>query len=203
MKIDASKVMLYVKVIFYIIVIFGIFSFGYGLYSTRGNWSVELAGIPTIEYLSPSEAAVRISLDIYNPSGNEIRASNLWFSVYVDGNYIGEGFVPYVILKPGHNIVNVSVSFNLLDIPCSLAEAIKSDSSVNITVKGYVMFQILLYGKINYRQLIVPFSYTVEKVELPDLPPGASNIITLVNMVCKYPDRVLSFLDLLGLPSFP
>ncbi|MCE4608895.1 MAG: hypothetical protein F7C36_00735 [Desulfurococcales archaeon] len=193
-----SSIISYLKLAFYIVVIFGLITYGYGLYVSSKDWKIEVVGVPRIDYVSPSEVKVTSMLEIYNPSGDTMTLYNVWYSIYIDNYYVGEGFLPYVILDPGDNRINTSITIDILDLPCNVARALSSDNTINITVKGYAVFQLKLYGKINYKQLTVSFDRTINDVEFPDAPPGASEMLRLIVAVCDSPQDIVTIITSMG-----
>ena len=193
-----SKIVSILKIMFYVVVIFGLVTYGYGLYVSSNDWRIEVEGVPRIDYVSASEVKITTTLNIYNPSRNNVKLYNVWYSIYIDNYYIGEGFIPYVNLRPGNNKINTSITIEILDLPCNVARALSNDNTINITVKGYAVFQLKLYGKINYKQLTVSFNKTIRNIEFPDAPSGANEMLRLLVTVCDSPHDIVTIITGMG-----
>ncbi|MEB3759682.1 MAG: hypothetical protein GSR72_06880 [Desulfurococcales archaeon] len=200
---NVSKIISILKVMFYIVVVFGLVTYGYGLYVSSNDWRITVDGVPRIDYVSGPEVKITTTLDIYNPSGNNVNLYNVWYSVYIDNYYVGEGFMPYVILHPGNNKINTSITIEILDLPCNVARALSNNDTINITVKGYAVFQLKLYGKINYKQLTVSFNKTISNVEFPNAPPAADEMLRLLVTVCDSPQDIVTIITSTGGSQYP
>ncbi|BEP18369.1 hypothetical protein PYJP_17210 [Pyrofollis japonicus] len=177
-----GKAMSALKAIFYLVVIAGIAFFIVDLYYTRSGWSTSLAEKPEIQ---PQGTNIRINLvlDIYNPSHSEVRAKLVWYSIYLDNEYVGEGLKPYLDLKPGHNKVRLSVTIDTLRLPCAVAEAL-SKGNVTVSVKGYAIITLMLFGKVGYKDITVPINTQPYK-EAVKLDPVTKRALGIVTAMCE------------------
>ena len=152
------------------------------LYYTRGGWSVALAERPEIV---PHGTYIRVNLvlDIYNPSHSEIKAKLLWYSIYLNNEYVGEGLKPYLLLEPGHNKVRLGIDIDTLRLPCAVAEAL-AKGTVTVRVKGYAIVTLMLFGKIGYKDITVPID-TKPYSEAISLDPATKKALGVVAALCE------------------
>jgi hypothetical protein len=179
----AGKVLAALRALFYIAVIVGVALFVADLYSSRAGWSVALAEPPRV---SPEGASLRIQayLDIYNPSHSTVRAKLVWYMVYLGDEPVGQGLIPYLDLKPGHNRVPVFVTVDLLHLPCAVVGSLAKERSVAVSVRGYATVTLMLFGRIGYRDVTVPFNTTVYRVEVP-LDPVSEKALSFAGLLCQ------------------
>jgi len=171
-----------VRAIFYIIVLLGVIFFVADLYYTRAAWHVSLAERPEI---TPQGTQIKVTLvlDVYNPSHSTVKAKLLWYSIYIDDNYVGEGLKPYLVLKPGHNRVRLSVIIDPLHIPCAALDALSKGKAV-LQVKGYTIITLMLFGKIGYKDITVPINTKPEQISIA-ITPTLQKALGLAAALCK------------------
>ncbi len=192
---NKGKIFNIIKIIFYIIIILGIVVYGLDLYTTRGEWRAALNEPPTISIASTSEIEVQANLTIYNPSHSRVQAKLVWYNIYLDNVYVGDGLIPYLTLNPGNNTVVLKTRINILNLPCATIKALSQDKPINITIKGYLIASIQLYGKIGYKDVTVPFNTTVYTVEPPRIPQATQELLKLSYTICTSPNKILEIIN--------
>ena len=177
-----SRVVGLLRALFYLAVAVGLVVWLWDLYVSQQGWSVGLAEAPRV---APEGTNLRIGLvlDVYNPSGSTVRAKLVWYNIYMNGYYVGEGLIPYLELRPGHNIVRASVDVDVLHLPCAVARAL-SQGRVSVDVKGYAMVTLMLFGRIPYRDVTVPIKATPYQWR-PSLDPATRNAVRFVDALCR------------------
>ncbi len=163
-----GKAMNALRALFYIVVILGIVFFIADLYYTRSGWQVTLAQRPEITPVG-TQLKVTLVLDVYNPSHSTVKAKLLWYSLYLDNNYVGEGLKPYLELRPGHNKVRLSLLIDTLHLPCAVVDAL-AKGRVTLEVKGYTIITLMLFGKIGYKDITVPINTKPTSIEIKTTP---------------------------------
>ena len=179
----ASKALLVLRVIVYLIIIGGAALWGYGLYKTRGQWSYRLSGRPAMNYEPPYTLKVTVPLEIYDPAG-PVMAKLVYYQVYINGYPAGSGLIPYVHLVKGWNNLTVTTEVDLSQVTCGLAHALAQGENVTITVKGYAMVDIKTVGGLTWKTITVPFSKEAGQVETPQLSGPARLLIGFYDRLC-------------------
>jgi len=191
----AGKIVSILKILFYLFVIIGVVVYAVDLYSTRGEWRAEIVEPPQVSLESTSQLRVTATVRIYNPSHSTVQAKLIWYNIYVDGQYVGQGFIPYLKLKPGNNTLKVSTTINLASLPCTAITALEDNGSINVSVSGYLIATIELYGKLGYRDVTVPFNTTVYTVQTPRLTGPARDYLKILGLACKSPSTLWSIIE--------
>ncbi len=183
---SASKALLALKVIFYLVVIAGVALWAYGLYETRGEWSYRIAGAPEASYTPPYTLHVAVPLQVYDPAG-PVTAKLVYYEVYINGYPAGEGLIPYINLEKGWNNMTISVDIDLSRASCGLAHALASNENITIRVKGYAMVDIKTFGGLTFKTITVPFDKVAKNVAAPKLGSPASDLLKIYDAICSNP----------------
>jgi len=179
----ARRALRVLKALLYATIVAGIVFFAVDLYTTQSGWRVELAGPPRV---TPLGAVVEIEapLSIYNPSHSRVVAKLLWYSVYLGGEPVGQGLIPYLVLNPGPNRVSVDLKLDIVHMPCAAVENLANRGEIDISVKGYAMVTVMLFGRLGYRDIVVPFNTTAYRVKVP-LPPASRAALRIAAAMCS------------------
>ncbi len=189
------KILTAIKVMFYLIVISGIVVYALDLYTSRGNWSVNLQRTPEISVEPPTTLRVSIDLKVLNPSHSKVVIRDLWYNIYINGLFSGEGFKPYVVLSPGNNTLRLVTSFDLNRLSCSLAETFYRGENVSIYISGYAIANLMVFGKFSFRSVMVPFNVTAKEVKVPKLPETARSFLYVYIYYCQHSTEIEKILS--------
>ncbi len=191
-----GKILMAAKALFYIFLLVGVTLYLVGLYESRGEWKIELAGAPNVGVSGPTLLTVNIPVKIYDPDG-PVTAKLVYYRLYVNNEYAGDGFTPYLDLKPGWTEHRFRVDIDVSKVGCGVATALSKGQPVEMRVEGYAMVDLKAFGKIPWKTVTVPFNYTVENVSIPTLPLGARSMLEISLYVCNNSERVLNILGIL------
>ncbi len=184
------KVITALKVIFYVIVIIGIVVYALDLYTSRGRWSASLQRPPEVSVQPPSTLNVLVDLNVYNPSHGKVVVRDLWYNIYINNYFVGEGFKPYVVLFPGNNTLRLSTSIDLSRFPCPLAETFYNGENMTISVSGYAIANVMLFGKLSFRSVMVPFNVTAKEIKVPKLPEVTRSLLYVYIYYCQHSSEI-------------
>lgn len=183
-----------VKNAIYLVVIVGVAVYLYQLYVTAGQWQVELSDMPKIGLESPTQLKVTVPVKVYNPA-DRVFARLVYYKVYVEGYYAGDGLIPYLDLPPGWSEHRVSVVIDLDRVGCGLAKALSSKSNVTVEVQGYLMVDLKAFGVVTWKTVTLPFNATAAEVEVPALSEQAASLLSLYTLICDEAPRLVSVLS--------
>lgn len=167
----------------YAIIIIGVILYVAELYFTANQWSASPAGIPSISFESPTVIRVTVPVEVYNPS-DRVTAKMIYYRVYVEGYYVGDGFIPYLDLPHGKSTHNISLSIDLWKAGCGLSKALLSNSNVTVEVNGFLMVDLRAFGVITWKTVTIPI-HVSQEVAVPQLPMEAKALLTLEQAVCS------------------
>ncbi len=177
-----SRILGTVKTVFYIILILGVAVYLYDINRAAGEWTVEV-GRPEIYPAGITSVEMRIPLEIYNPS-DKIMAKMIYYRIYVNDYYVGDGFQPYLDLPPGWSNHTLQFRVDLTRVGCGLASTLSEASNLTVELRGYAMVDLYIFGKVPWRTITVSFDKEVAGVETPSLGEAA-RALELVNTMCR------------------
>lgn len=183
-----------VKNVIYLIVIVGVAVYLYQLYVTADQWQVEVSDMPKIGLESPTQLRVTVPVKVYNPA-DRVFARLVYYRVYVEGYYAGDGLIPYLDLPPGWSEHKVSLVIDLDRVGCGLAKALSSKSNVTVEVQGYLMVDLKAFGVVTWKTVTLPFNVTAAEVEVPTLSEQAASLLSLYTLVCDEAPKLVSMLS--------
>jgi hypothetical protein len=186
-----------VKYSVYTLIIVGVIVYGVELYRTAGEWRVELADTPRVGLESPRVLSVSVPVRIFNPDG-DVMARLVYYRVYIEGYYAGDGFVPYLHLPSGWSEHVFRLTIDLSRAGCGLAQALSSGSNVTVHVEGYAMVDLKAFGKLTWRTLTIPFNYTAANVQLPQLDPATRSLLALYIYACNNSSTLIQAIERLA-----
>ncbi len=185
-----------VKYTIYLVIIIGVIVYLVGVYQHMDEWDAQLSGTPQVSPIGPTALHLEIPVKIYNPDG-DVLARLVYYKVYVEGYYAGDGFIPYLDLKSGWSEHIFKVDLDLSRAGCGLAKALQAGSELTVRVEGYAMVDLKAFGIIPWKTVTVPFNVTATNVTLPGLPAEARAFLALTSYVCDHSGDVMSLIQLL------
>jgi len=175
------------KIAWYIVVLVGVVAYLYGLYASRGGWSFSLAGVPEASFEPPFTVKLRVEVEAVNPSGYRVFAKSVWLRFYLDDVFVGDVFIPYLVLEPGVNRFDATLRLDLRDAPCAVLEAWAAGRPANLTVKGWATVTVYAFGALPVRDATLPIEAGVAAVEPP---PGAAAAAKAAGLLCRAAEAV-------------
>lgn len=170
------------KTLFYIIVILGVVIYLYDVNRAAEELMIDF-GRPEIYPAGFTSVEIRVPLEIYNPS-DKIMAKMIYYRVYVNDYYVGDGFQPYLDLPSGWSNHTLQFKIDLTKAGCSLASALSEGGNLTVGLSGYAMVDLYIFGKIPWRTITVAFEENIQGIETPDLG-AVSRALELVNAICN------------------
>ncbi len=178
-----GKVLKALQALFYITVAAGIAFFLVDLYLSQSGWSVSIAAPPRVQPLGTS-LEITIPLTVYNPSSSKVVAKLVWYTVNMGSEPIGQGLIPYLVLEPGDNRVDLTLRVDIIHLPCAAVEALSKSKEIELNVQGYAVFTIMLFGRFGYRDVTIPFNTTVYKIAV-SLDPATRGALKVAALLCS------------------
>ena len=189
-----ARVFSYIRYAIYALIIVGVVLYGYSLYRSAGEWKIELADTPRVGLESPRVVSVRVPLRIFNPDG-EVMAKLVYYRVYIEGYYAGDGFVPYLHLPSGWSEHVFTVELDVSRVSCGLAQALVEGSNATVRVEGYAMVDLKTFGGLTWKTITLPFNYTATQVPLPQLDAATRSLLQLYLYACNHSDTILGIIQ--------
>ena len=188
------------KYAFYAVIIVGVLVYLYDLYSTMDQWKAELSDRPRLGLVGPARLNAEFYVRVYNPDG-DVFAKLVYYRVYINGYYAGDGFIPYLSLPSGWSEHKIGVEIDLSRASCGVARALSSGEDLTVRLEGYAMVDLKAFGRIPWRTVTVPFNVTAAQVEPPPLDDATRALLRLYVLACDEAPRVLKVLEALGLAA--
>jgi len=182
------------RLAFYAILLAGLVVYLVGLYESSGEWRAELADTPRVGLRSPRVVGVEVPLRIYNPDG-DVMAKLVYYRVYINGYYAGDGFMPYLHLPSGWSEHVVRLEVDLSRASCGLAQALASGGNATVRVEGYAMVDLKVFGRFTWKTVTLPFNLTATQVQLPQLDPATRGLLELYLYACNNSASILEVLQ--------
>jgi len=189
-----SRVLSKVKYLIYIVIVFGLIVYLYSVSSSISRWVIEPSSIPEIMPQGVSGIKIDMIFRVYNP-GERVTAKLVYYRIYIDGNYVGDGFIPYLNLDHGWSEHRVIAYIDLTRVGCGTTEAILRGGGVNISIAGYAMVDIYLFGKIPWRSVTIPFNKTLANINVPRLDENSISVIKFYDLICRNGPKIIGFLS--------
>ncbi|KSW11793.1 hypothetical protein CF15_03025 [Pyrodictium occultum] len=188
-----------IKNIIYVIIVIGVALYVYKLYTTSHGWRAELVDVPRIGLASPTQLRISLLVKIYNPSGEQVLARLVYYKVYIQGYYAGDGLIPYLALPPGWSEHRLTLVLDVDKAGCGIAKALATRRNVTVTLQGFAMVDLKAFNTITWKIVTLPFNITVANVNVPKLSSQAAAILQLYTLVCDEAPRLVTALTkLLG-----
>ncbi|ADI31775.1 hypothetical protein [Staphylothermus hellenicus] len=132
------------------------------LWVTAQNISAQIKSIDTLTYdLAENKVLVCFRAQVNNTGYIDVSIEKLYYKVYIDKNYLGEGIKENILIKRGINNIDFCLQItpsNALRI--ILMRAITNNEKINVTVQGYIDVPIKSFGYIKLWTLELPYKET-------------------------------------------
>jgi len=161
--IKRRRILSVLKYTFYFFILIGVVLYAVSAYYMLYNIQISLERPPTADRIGLLEYEFTIHLLINNPTSAEFTAKNIYYKLYLQDQLVGDGFKPYLIIKPGPNSEAVSIRINLWNFPSIVNDAL-STGSVRVKVEGTATVPLLAFGIIPWQEVtlpIPPYEYTI------------------------------------------
>jgi len=165
-----------------------------GLYNSMGEWRVEAAEPPRVGVAAAGVVRFDLPVRVYNPDG-DVMASLVYYRVYVNGFYVGDGFIPYLELPSGWSEHVISLEVDVSRLGCGVARALGYGENLTLTLTGYANVELKAFGVIPWRTVTVPFNVTLGEAEAPQLDPATRAMLRLYVYLCENSDTILDLLQ--------
>jgi len=198
-RVSLGSAVSWARTIATIIIIVGAVVYLYGLYVASKDWRVELAGVPEVGLAGYRSVSVEVPVRIYNPDG-EVLAKLVYYRVYIEGEYAGDGFIPYLSLPSGWSEHVVRAEIDLARAGCGVSRALAEGGTISVRLEGYAMVDIKTIGGLTWKTVTVPFNVSAAEVEAPALDDKTRAFIRVFLLICDAPEQLSTVLG--GLDGF-
>lgn len=153
-------------VIVALFLISGLAVYGYQTYMLYKNVKVvkvEPIGFNVEGWPLPSAVTITYRIIVHNPTGYSLTIEELYYEVYVEGNYLTRGYKENIYISPGDNPIDVDVRITTADALNVIANIIRKGSrEIYWEIRGELTVPIKLFGILRITSIDVP--YKVEGV---------------------------------------
>ena len=184
----------YIKTLVYMVIIAGVALYGYRLYASMDDWKVEPYGAPRAWFKTPRVLSVDMYLRIHNPDG-EVSAKLVYYRVYIQGEYAGDGLIPYLKIPSGTSVQKVPVELDLSRVGCGVARALVGEENLTLRVTGYAMVDLKTWGGLTWKTITLPFNFTIANLEMPDMSDTTKGFLILYSYVCTHPNDIIGIIN--------
>ncbi len=185
------------KAAFYAFIIIGVVVYLAGLYSSLDEWRVEPAAPPRIGVEAFPVVKIEAPVRVYNPDG-DVTARLVYYRVYVNGYYAGDGFIPYLRLSGGWSEHVLEVKVDVARLGCGVAKALSGGGKIRVRVEGYAVVDLKAFGVVPWRSVTVPFNASLGEAEAPRLDPATRSAAALIAYACRHSGDILRALTSTG-----
>ncbi len=140
-----------ISVVIILLIFSGFFSYQYVADTVAlNNVEVTVESI-TLQELRLSYCKLKLSVDIYNPSHQDISEVSAVFDVFIAGNYVGSGSFPKSFLPAQSNSEkDVTLTIYYTDVANAVIDGIQNrnfDLTIKGEAKGKVVFNLFTVSK--------------------------------------------------------
>lgn len=132
------------------------------LWATSQSITVEIKSIKTLTY-NPLKNKVLIcfQVEVNNTGYIDVAIEKLYYEVYIDNEYLGEGYKENIVVTRGVNQINICLEVAPSDaLKIMVLRSLANDEKVNVTIKGYIDIPIKSFGYIKLWTLELPYEET-------------------------------------------
>jgi LEA14-like dessication related protein len=143
----------------YFLIIVGVVLYAVGAYNVLLNIEIGMWRPPAANRVGLLEYEFTIHLLINNPTPNTLEAKQIYYRLYLQDQFVGDGFKPYLIIRRGSNFETLSVRVNLWNFPSIVYDAL-STGSVRVRVETIATVPLRAFGIIPWQEVTLPtFTY--------------------------------------------
>ncbi|RLF24578.1 MAG: hypothetical protein DRN15_02690 [Thermoprotei archaeon] len=171
----------------YIVIIIGVIIYIWWVYQAATSIKIEDVMVTGFEPLSPFRYRVEVEVVFNNPTGTAIEAEFLIYQVYIYSYYIGEGFKPRLVIKPGMSSERFTYELDIRYLPWIMQRTIAEEGVINVTVTGWVTVPLKAFGIFTWREVRMPYKIS-RKVNVTEATRNA--LLTSLRGIS--PEEILS-----------
>ncbi|MET1159799.1 MAG: hypothetical protein ABWW65_02450 [Thermoprotei archaeon] len=155
------------------IVIIGIVIYLVLLYVTVQSLSASITSISSLRYdIGSNTVSICFKLVINNTGLIDVEIEKIYYRVYVENDFLGEGSREDLVLKRGSTTYDFCLKTTPTDAIKALLRIIVGRGRANITIEGYIRTPIKGFDYIKLWTVKVPYRVTREIAI--ELKPGSS-----------------------------
>ncbi len=133
------------------------------LYQTSQSISAEIKSIDSIRWIEfPDKIRVVFTLEINNTGAIDVTIEKIYYKIYINGEYLGEGVRENIMIKKGVNHIEISLDTSVSHIAKSTLQLLTSGGKANVTVEGYIQVPLKSFGVVKLWTAEITFSKTEE-----------------------------------------
>ena len=145
------------------ILVIGIIVYFAMLWVTSQNISAKVEEISSAKYsIAENKLEVCFLITVNNTGIIDVSIEKLYYKIYVQGEYLGEGSKEDIVINRGVNRINLCLKAPPSSALKAVILPILNKGKVNVTIKGYIDIPIKSFGVIKMWTLEIPYEKTVQ-----------------------------------------
>jgi LEA14-like dessication related protein len=144
------------------LLVIGIIVYFAMLWVTSQNITAELKEIYSARYsIAENKLEICFLVEVNNSGLIDVTIEKIYYKVYINGEYFGEGSKENIVINRGTNRLNLCIKSPPSATLRSILIPLVNKGKVNVTIKGYIDIPIKSFGIIKMWTLELPYEKTV------------------------------------------
>lgn len=145
------------------LIVIGIIVYFILLFLTSQGISTNITAIDNIKYdIGKNQVEVCFNVQVNNTGYIDVTIEKLYYKVYIENQYLGEGTKENILIKRGVNNIDICLTTKPNDAIKALFITLSKKGAINVTIEGYIDIPIKSFGIIKLWTLELPFEESQE-----------------------------------------
>ena len=133
------------------------------LYQTSQSISADVKSIDSIRWIEfPDKIRIVFTLEVNNTGVVDVTIEKLYYRVYIENEYLGDGIEENILIMRGRNLIEVSFDTSVKHLSTGLIRILMQGGRFNVKIDGYIVIPIKSFGIIRLWSAEVPFIHSFE-----------------------------------------
>jgi len=133
------------------------------LYQTSQSISADVKSIDSIRWIEfPDKIRIIFTLEVNNTGVVDVTIEKLYYRVYIENEYLGDGIKENILIMRGRNLIEVSFDTSVKHLSTGLIRILMQGGRFNVKIDGYIVIPIKSFGIIRLWSAEVPFIHSFE-----------------------------------------
>ena len=133
------------------------------LCQTSQSISADVKSIDSIRWIEfPDRIRIVFSLEVNNTGVIDVVIEKLYYRVYIENEYLGEGTKENIFITRGRNLIEVSFDTSVKHLSTGLLRILMQGGRFNVKIEGYIIVPIKSFGVLRLWSAEVPFTHSFE-----------------------------------------
>ena len=133
------------------------------LYQTSQSISADVKSIDGIRWIEfPDKIRIVFTLEVNNTGVVDVTIEKLYYRVYIENEYLGDGIEENILIMRGRSLIEVSFDTSVKHLSTGLIRILMQGGRFNVKIDGYIVIPIKSFGIIRLWSAEVPFIHSFE-----------------------------------------